>query len=185
MEIYLIRHTKPAIEKGICYGISDLDVAASFEVEALNVKNKLPEIGQKAKIFSSPLQRCSKLAQYIAQNHPVEIDQRLIEISFGDWELKPWKSIGMETLMTWKKGFVHTPSPNGEAFQSVFDRVKLVYQAVLELDAEQVFLVCHSGVIRAFLCHLQGTPLFNAFDDQFGFGVVFKIENNEVVKIED
>ena len=34
MKIYLIRHTQPDVEKGICYGSSDLDVAATFEAEA-------------------------------------------------------------------------------------------------------------------------------------------------------
>ena len=32
MELILIRHTTPAIEKGICYGQSDLNVADSFEI---------------------------------------------------------------------------------------------------------------------------------------------------------
>ena len=36
MEIYLIRHTTPKIEKGICYGQADLNVADSFE-EEINV----------------------------------------------------------------------------------------------------------------------------------------------------
>lgn len=30
MDIYLIRHTTPAIAKGICYGQTDLDVTANF-----------------------------------------------------------------------------------------------------------------------------------------------------------
>lgn len=34
MKIYLIRHTTPHIEKGICYGQTDLDVAETFNNEA-------------------------------------------------------------------------------------------------------------------------------------------------------
>lgn len=183
MKIYLIRHTQPDVEKGICYGSSDLDVAATFEAEATEVKAVLPTITKCTKILSSPLQRCHKLAQFIAKDHPVIIEKRLTEISFGEWELKPWRSFGKETLIKWKANFVHTPCPGGEAFQSVYDRALELYKEVVEMDADQVFLVNHSGVIRAFLCHLQGIPLPNAFDEQFGFGVVFEIEKGKVKRL--
>jgi len=159
MKIYLIRHTQPDVEKGICYGSSDLDVVATFPAEAAAVKAVLPTITKTTKILSRT------------------------EISFGDWEMKPWRSFGKETLIKWKDNFVHTPCPNGEAFQSVFDRAKALYGEVIKMDADQVFLVNHSGVIRAFLCLLQDIPLPNAFDDQFGFGVVFEIENGVVKRL--
>jgi len=183
MKIYLIRHTQPDIDKGICYGSTDLDVAATFAAEAAEVKAVLPGITPQTKILSSPLQRCHKLAQFIADDHPITIEQRLTEISFGDWEMQPWRSFGKETLIKWKANFVHTPCPNGEAFQSVFDRAKELYGEVMNMDADQVFLVNHSGVIRAFLCLLQGTPLQNAFDEQFGFGVVFELEDGKVKRL--
>lgn len=183
MKIFLIRHTQPAIEKGICYGSTDLEVAETFLEEAAAVKAVLPKITAETKILSSPLQRCHKLAQFIAGGHPVEVEQRLTEISFGEWEMKPWRSFGKENLIKWKANFVHTPCPGGEAFQSVFDRAKELYGEVLEMEADQIFLVNHSGVIRAFLCLLQGIPLENAFDDQFGFGVVFEIEKGSVTRL--
>ena len=34
MAIFLIRHTTPLIEKGICYGQLNIDVTESFEAEA-------------------------------------------------------------------------------------------------------------------------------------------------------
>lgn len=183
MKIYLIRHTQPNVAKGICYGSTDLDVALTFPEEAADVKAVLPKITNKTKIFSSPLQRCAKLAKFIAGEYPVITEQRLTEISFGDWEMQPWRSFGKETLIKWKDNFVHTPCPNGEAFQSVFDRAKELYEEVLQMDVDQVFLVNHSGVIRAFLCHLKGIPLPNAFDEQFGFGVVFEVENGQVKRL--
>ena len=38
MKITLIRHTRVAVETGICYGWSDVGVAPSFETEASRVK---------------------------------------------------------------------------------------------------------------------------------------------------
>lgn len=40
MKITLIRHTRVAVETGICYGWSDVGVAPSFETEASRVKEK-------------------------------------------------------------------------------------------------------------------------------------------------
>ena len=54
MKITLIRHTRVAVETGICYGWSDVGVAPSFETEASRVKENISneqfDIG-----YSSPL----------------------------------------------------------------------------------------------------------------------------------
>ena len=41
MKITLIRHTRVAVETGICYGWSDVGVAPSFETEASRVKENI------------------------------------------------------------------------------------------------------------------------------------------------
>ena len=41
MLIHLIRHTKPEIAAGICYGQTDLELASSFTQEADTVLSKL------------------------------------------------------------------------------------------------------------------------------------------------
>ena len=45
MQLFLIRHTKPQVTAGLCYGQSDIDVAASFveESEAVQDPDPLPE----------------------------------------------------------------------------------------------------------------------------------------------
>lgn len=183
MKIYLIRHTKPDIKKGICYGISDLDVADTFQAEAEEVKTQLPPIDRHTLIYSSPLIRCHKLAEYLAGSNPIFKDNRLVEISFGDWEMRRWQSIGKKTLLKWRANFVDIPPPNGESFRSVFERVKEFYDEILQLEVNQVFIIGHSGVIRAFLCNIQGIPLANSFDEQFGYGVVFEIEGGIVNRL--
>ncbi len=184
MKLYLIRHTQPAIESGICYGISDLDVADTFETEAKAIQSTLPSISPHTKVFSSPLIRCHQLAKFLAPIHPIAIDERLIEISFGDWELQPWRSIGRATLMKWKDSFVQIPAPNGEPFQSVFDRATAFYEAIRKDQHEEVWVVSHSGVIRALLTMLRQTRLEDAFNEQLGFGVVFEVDvKGKVVRL--
>jgi len=84
MEIYLIRHTTPAIAKGICYGQTDLDVTDSFEAEVMSIKEHLPKNIQA--VYSSPLQRCRKLAEAIFPKHPVQLFDDLMELNCGDWK---------------------------------------------------------------------------------------------------
>ena len=52
MEIYLVRHTETVCEKGICYGQSDVDIAAPFDEIFNRIISELPS---QALIFSSPL----------------------------------------------------------------------------------------------------------------------------------
>ena len=71
MKLTLIRHTSLQIEPGICYGQSDIDVAASFANEVANTKKKLVELTFDA-IYTSPLQRCVKLAEALNLGDLVE-----------------------------------------------------------------------------------------------------------------
>ena len=86
MEIYLVRHTTPEVGKGICYGQADLSLSGSFELEMQRLKNFLPKTFDI--IYSSPLQRCRQMASILANE--VEYDSRLMEMNFGDWEMKSW-----------------------------------------------------------------------------------------------
>ena len=91
MIITLIRHTSVAVSPGICYGNSDVDVSPSFEKEAKQVLSKLQHIPFDA-VYSSPLSRCRKQACYCGFTEPI-IDTRLLELNFGDWEMKAWSEI--------------------------------------------------------------------------------------------
>src|SRR5919112_6388007 len=114
MELYLIRHTTPDITKGLCYGQSDLDVTDSFEPEAQCIRPHVPP--HISHVFSSPLQRCRKLAEYLFPAQPIVFDDRLKEINCGFWEMKLWDEIDKEHLRSWMDDFVHTSMPGGESY---------------------------------------------------------------------
>ena len=184
MDIYLIRHTTPDIKKGICYGATDLPVANSFEEEATAVQQVLPPFTEKTLVISSPLQRCKQLAAFIAPPSKVEVDIRFKEISFGDWELQAWNAIDKSALKSWFSQFVAVGPPNGESFQAVHDRCMAAYQEAQSKAADQLWIVAHSGIIRAILANLQKSPLKDAFKPHMDFGVVFKIAStNKVIQV--
>ena len=68
MPLTLLRHTTPNHHQGLCYGRLDLDLADSFVVEA---RRALAALGKVTAIYSSPLSRCMRLAEFIAERHDI------------------------------------------------------------------------------------------------------------------
>ena len=89
MALDLIRHTRPRIADGICYGSLDLDVDDTFFSEADAVRGKLSP--SYSSVFVSPMRRCVKLADYLDLSY--QVDERLREMSFGAWEGVSWSEI--------------------------------------------------------------------------------------------
>jgi alpha-ribazole phosphatase len=177
MEIYLIRHTETVCEKGICYGQSDVGILEPYDTVFETILNQLP---QEAVLYSSPLQRCTILAKHICENIKIDSiigDSRLMEMNFGDWELKSWDDIPREVLDPWMEDFVTVNVPNGESFVDLDNRVREFMD--FELSKKQtkpIIIVAHSGVIRSILCKINNIPLQEAFKTQLDYGVVIKIE---------
>jgi alpha-ribazole phosphatase len=199
MDIYLIRHTEVAVGRSVAYGQSNVALADTYHEQRDKLLLHLPE--EPHLIFSSPLTRCRQLAEDLAKalaagsqievapgqttvvdaNRPtVLFDDRLKEFHFGDWEMTPWANIGREALDTWMADFVNVPTPNGENFQQVFDRVGAFWrEQILPLAEQQpgqpVFIVSHGGVIRALLCLFLDLSLQNAYRLNLDYGAVSKL----------
>ena len=176
MEVFLIRHTSPAVEKGICYGQSDLPVADTFAEEFARLKLHLP--AHFGKVYTSPLQRCSQLALKLYSKANIIYDKRLMELNFGTWEGKKWDDLSGPELDNWMKDFVTVPAPGGENFEMLYKRTKSFYDELLGSDNKQVGIVCHAGVIRAFLAIILEMPLRNAFKIPVSYASVTKIHLN-------
>lgn len=176
MEIYLVRHTETICEKGVCYGQSDVNIAAPFNEIFDGIISQLPS---EAIIFSSPLKRCSILARHIEKNIKTisyQEDDRLKEMNFGDWEMKNWNEIPLEQLNPWMEDFVNIAVSNGESFLELHHRVTaFLSDLILKKEQSPVVIVSHAGVIRSILCHHTSLPLKDAFQNQVDFGQVIKI----------
>ena len=169
MEIYLIRHTTPKIEKGICYGQTDLEVAATFEEEAKVTLSNLPK--QFDAVYTSPLKRCKQLAQKI-DTHCIS-DNRLMELDFGDWELKKWDDIPLKEIQPWFDNYVDNPALNGESFMDLFNRTHNFLDEIKVQNLKRVVIVAHAGVIRAILSKYLQIPLIEVFSKvEVGYGDV-------------
>lgn len=169
MEIYLIRHTKPDIKKGICYGQSDIGVAASYKDEVAVIKDKLKGVIPDV-VYSSPLIRCHQLAKEFSKD--VILDDRLKELNFGDWELKAWDDIPRSESEAWMNDFVNVSTKNGESYIDLQQRVLSFYNEFLQEKNETILVFTHAGVIRALLAWLKKMPLKDSFSIPVSYGDV-------------
>ncbi|MDD5229089.1 MAG: alpha-ribazole phosphatase [Methylococcales bacterium] len=177
MDIYLIRHTQTDTPKGLCYGQSDVKLAENFLDDAQDILKKLNlplfKGGRRDFIFSSPLSRCTHLADLIGDE--VISDARLLEVNFGDWENEPFADIEAEVLTHWTENFVTHSPPNGESFTELCQRVESFWHDVIQLKSERVFIVTHAGVIRALLAVILQLPPANAFQFRVDCGSIHKL----------
>ena len=183
MDIYLIRHTTPAIAKGVCYGQADLDVTASFYEEAAIIQQFLPE--DIRTVYSSPLQRCKRLTDHLFAAHTIQLHDGLKEINCGNWELQLWDDIPKEETDRWMSNLIQEPIPGGESYQEIFERVVKVFDQIiaqheLVIPGDQalpsVAIVAHGGVIRSILSHITQTPLSDSFKAfSLHYGCVIKV----------
>jgi alpha-ribazole phosphatase len=171
MEVYLVRHTETVCEKGICYGQSDVDLKTPYEPQFEEIKQQIPA---DAIVYSSPLLRCTKLANHLSES--ILTDSRLLEMHFGDWELKNWNAIPEADYIPWMNDFVNVSVPNGESFVALHHRVSNFLTSVItENNPKKIVLVTHAGVIRSILCTVSNLPLNDAFTNKVDFGEVIKI----------
>jgi alpha-ribazole phosphatase len=150
MILHLIRHPRPLIAPGICYGA--LDVPAE---DPLTLATALQaELPPGLPLWSSPLQRCRGLAAAL-HRQPL-FDERLKEMDFGAWEGLPWGDIPRAEIDAWASDVSGYAPPAGESPLALQQRV-LAFVATLQV-AEAV-LVTHAGVIRVLQAAQSGSSL--------------------------
>ena len=161
MILHLIRHPKPLVGPGICYGRLDIsaeNIAAVADDLRANLPSGLP-------VWSSPLQRCRKLAELLNPN--LVIDERLMEMDFGAWEGRSWDDIPRPELDAWAADVAGYAPPGGESPLALQQRA---LDFVAALKVPEAVIVTHAGVIRTLLAHWQGLQPARWTELVFGYG---------------
>jgi alpha-ribazole phosphatase len=181
--IYFIRHTRTALSSGICYGQHDAPLAESFIEEAAETKAKLDVDVEK--VFSSPLQRCVKLADELFGNKTI-IDERIKELDFGQWELMRWDEIDRESFLNWSSNyFVTKAGITGESCEQLYKRAEVFYNELLQSGVQSAALVTHAGVIRCFFSMILNIRMEDAFKLDLSYGSVSKVRiEGEYIKFD-
>jgi alpha-ribazole phosphatase len=160
MRLYIVRHPKPLVAPGICYGRTD--VAVSPQERALILPMLISVLPKSAPVYSSPLGRCSELAADLAAaldcGAPI-LEPRLAEMDFGTWEMRAWDAIPRLEIDAWTDDLAGYRPGGGENVLEVSRRVCAFRDDLLRLDHERAIVVCHAGIIRLLLACQHALPV--------------------------
>lgn len=117
-----------------------------------------------AAIVTSPLERCVETAQHVAAGRdgvPIEKDDRVGEVGYGDWSGKELRKLVKEPL--WRQVQVHPsavrfPGDDGERFAELQTRaVEAVRDWNARLGADATYaVVSHADVIKSIVADAVG-----------------------------
>jgi len=175
-ELVLIRHTRVDVPRGTCYGQTDVALAPTFEEEAAVTRQALQAYGPFDRVYSSPLTRARRLAAFCGYDQP-EVDNRLMEMSMGDWEMQRFDDITDPYLQQWYDDYMHLPTPNGESFPMLYQRVaSFLDELKLQKDLRRVAVFAHGGVLVCAGIYAKLFESRDAWDHQTDYGGIIRIE---------
>lgn len=159
MKLWLLRHARPLVDSGICYGA--LDVAADALATEQAAREAARVLPQGLSVWFSPLQRCEQLAHILQGLRPdlhMQSDSRLREMDFGCWEGVAWASIPKQALDDWVVDFGSHRFGGAESTNAVLARVVQAGVAFSKRvgPGGQGLWITHAGVVRSVQLWCQG-----------------------------
>lgn len=168
MPVFLIRHPRPLIADGVCYGQLDVDCDDPGPI-AMRIVPLLPT---GVPVISSPLLRARRLAESL---HPApSVDARLAEINFGEWEGKSWDAIDRRLIDDWAADVLNFTPPGGESVAMLQARA---VDFARNLPAGDIAIVAHAGILRALVGYWRRQPFADWSQLAFDFGSLTIIED--------
>ncbi len=149
--IAFVRHGQTELNRtGRLQGRLDVPLSALGEQQAAAVARGYAS-EPVTRVVSSPLQRAVATATAIADalGLPVEIDKRLVELDYGEWDGRALADIPADAWIAWRTEPAFAP-PGGETLADVTARVSSFVAEVLA--DELVIAVSHVSPIKAAVC---------------------------------
>lgn len=127
------------------------------------------------KIYCSTLGRCRETVSYIAQYHQdvrVEFTDKLIELSKGELEGKPWDTLP-EYFFT--ESHIDKGAPGGESWLDLDSRLRNFLNELFNTSLDTVLLVTHDGPLKVLHSILQDIPLGEAIGFSYNNAGVYEL----------
>ncbi len=160
MTLHIVRHGRTeANASGLLLGRADPSLDAVGKAQATAIGSALPRCRL---VVTSPLARCRETAELMAEHGEVDellVDERLIEIDYGELDLTPLREVPNEVWRDWQADTGFRP-PSGETLEELEERVgsclgELWPRAV----AEDVAVVTHVSPVKAAVAWSLGVSI--------------------------
>jgi alpha-ribazole phosphatase len=174
LSLWLIRHPRPAVPAGTCYGATDVPIEDAHLAQLLDELPSLLPAG--APLYSSPASRCLRLARGLERLGwaPLTTDPRLREMDFGEWEGHPWSALPRAEVDAWRADIADYAPPGGESVRALAAR-GLDFCETLAPGRDTI-VVTHAGVIQTLLRTLRGLPLTDFGGRRIEYGELVRID---------
>ena len=177
--LVLVRHGEStANAAGLLLGRSDPPLTEHGLAQAAAIGLVL---GPVTRVITSPLARARSTAAAIAGDLPVEVDDRWIEVDYGEYEGRPVAEVPAEVWRRWRVDPDFAPSA-GETLGEVARRVSGACEELFALDgagardpAGDVVVVSHVSPIKAAVAWALGAGVELTSHLQLGTGSVSRI----------
>lgn len=163
--LYLLRHGEISTP-GILAGKTNVPLS---DVGIKQLSQAVESLQDINRCICSPLIRCHAWAKEYCQQHnlPLDVDNQLQEMDFGDWDGQRYQSLWDMPKQTgtssigdfWQNPWQHQP-PNGEKMASFVGRVDHWWQDYCaNKPLQNTLVVTHAGVIKYLLAKVLKLPI--------------------------
>jgi broad specificity phosphatase PhoE len=155
--ISFVRHGEtPHNREGRLQGRADLALTERGLDQAARLAQRFAA-STIAKVVSSPLRRAQQTAEAIAVvcGCEVEVDERLIELDYGEWDGRLLTDVRGPRGIAWFADPEFAP-PGGESLVAVTGRVEAFCRDQFEAGSERVIAVSHVSPIKAAVAWALG-----------------------------
>jgi broad specificity phosphatase PhoE len=161
--LILVRHGESvANAQGLLLGRTDAELTETGRAQAAAV----PTLFERpvVEVRSSPLRRATDTAELLGLGLPVVIDERWIEVDYGEFECQPLGDIPADVWQKWQRDRDFCPV-DGESLAQVDIRIAEACEELFATDGKgarradgDVVIVSHVTPIKAAVAWGLGTP---------------------------
>jgi broad specificity phosphatase PhoE len=158
--LVLVRHGEAAGNAaGLLLGRGESALTAKGHAQAASVAAHL---GHVNRVVTSPLGRARQTAAAFDARIPVEVDERWVEVDYGEFDGQALGAVPAEVWQRWRSDPSYRP-PGGETLAEVGARVRAACDELFATDGagaradEDVVVVSHVSPIKAAVAWALGT----------------------------
>ena len=157
--LLLVRHGEAAANAaGVLLGRTDSPLTDRGREQ---VATLAPALRKAGRLITSPLARARETAEALGLGLPVEVDERWVEVDYGEYEGRALSAVSSSTWERWRSD-PDDPWPGGESLADVGRRVRSACDELFSSEGQgarsdaDVVVVSHVSPIKAAVAWALG-----------------------------